>query len=342
MSETMAASAPAPLTKAGDPPVLEVRNLTRVFRIGKTWLAEGRPLRAVDDISLKVRRGEVLAIVGESGCGKTTLSRLMLGLQPPTSGEIEVGGQPLAGIDRKAFARNVQPVFQDPYSSLNPRKTIAAIIRDPLDIHNVGDDASRTARVIEVMEQVGLPRRFMHSYPNQMSGGQRQRVAIARALVMRPHVLICDEPTSALDVSVQAQILNLLQDLRRELNLTYVFISHDLSVVEYMADYVAVMYLGRFVEIGPAQEVLSTPRHPYTQALLDSILTPEPDRGLPKIDLVAGFPDPLNPPPGCRFHPRCPKAMAVCKSEAPRRLLQGRSEVECHLYDDELASGSAG
>lgn len=327
-----------PAVQSSESPVLEVRNLTRIFNIGKGWLTQGRPLRAVDDISLKIRRGEVLAIVGESGCGKTTLSRLMLGLQQPSSGTIMVGGEPLLDIDRKVFARNIQPVFQDPYSSLNPRKTIAGIIGDPLEIHNVGTPESRNARVIEVMEQVGLPRRFMHSYPNQMSGGQRQRVAIARALVMRPEVLICDEPTSALDVSVQAQILNLLQELRQELNLTYVFISHDLSVVEYMADYVAVMYLGRFVEIGPASEVLNTPRHPYTQALLNSILTPDPQKGLPQIDLVAGFPDPLNPPPGCRFHPRCPKAMAICKSEPPARLLQGRSEVECHLYDGEKAS----
>ncbi|MBM3606855.1 MAG: ATP-binding cassette domain-containing protein [Alphaproteobacteria bacterium] len=315
-------------------PVLEIKDLSRVFHIGKGWLNAGKPLRAVDNISLTVRRGEVLAIVGESGCGKTTLSRLMLGLQPPTSGSIMAGGQPLTGIDRKAFARNVQPVFQDPYSSLNPRKTIASIIGDPLEIHAVGTPQERQARVIEVMEQVGLPRRFMHSYPSQMSGGQRQRVAIARALVMRPEVLICDEPTSALDVSVQAQILNLLQDLRRELNLTYVFISHDLSVVEYMADIVAVMYLGRFVEVGPAREVLNTPRHPYTQALLDSILTPEAGKGLPKIDLVAGFPDPLNPPPGCRFHPRCTKAMDICKSVQPARLHQGRNEIECHLYSE--------
>lgn len=322
------------VTPADEPPVLELRNLSRVFHIGKGWMNDGKPLRAVDNVTLTVRRGEVLAIVGESGCGKTTLSRMMLGLQPPTSGDILASGEPLTGIDRKVFARNVQPVFQDPYSSLNPRKTIAAIIGDPLDIHDVGTPQSREARVIEVMEQVGLPRRFMHSYPNQMSGGQRQRVAIARALVMRPKVLICDEPTSALDVSVQAQILNLLQDLRHELNLTYVFISHDLSVVEYMADIVAVMYLGRFVEVGPASEVLSTPRHPYTQALLDSILTPEAGKGLPNIDLVAGFPDPLNPPPGCRFHPRCTKAMDICKTQRPERRQIGASEIECHLYDE--------
>ena len=324
----------APLPHADDErPVLEVRNLTRVFEIGKSWLKEGKPLRAVDGVSLTVKRGEVLAIVGESGCGKTTLSRMMLGLQKPSEGDIRVLGEPLVGVNRKAFARRVQPVFQDPYSSLNPRKTIGQIVGDPLIIHNIGTQEERDLRVQTVMEQVGLPRRFVHSYPSQMSGGQRQRVAIARALVMKPEVLICDEPTSALDVSVQAQILNLLQDLRRELNLTYIFISHDLSVVEYMADYVAVMYLGRFVEIGPAAQVLNTPKHPYTQALLDSILTPDAHLGLPQLDLRAGFPDPLNPPPGCRFHPRCAKAMDVCAKVSPEMRVVDGTEVACHLHD---------
>ncbi len=318
--------------KDAEAPVLEVRDLTRVFSIGKSWLKEGKPLRAVDGVSLTVKRGEVLAIVGESGCGKTTLSRLMLGLQQPSGGDIRVLGEPLVGVDRKAFARRVQPVFQDPYSSLNPRKTIGQIVGDPLIIHNVGAPSERLARVETVMEQVGLPRRLVNSYPSQMSGGQRQRVAIARALVMKPEVLICDEPTSALDVSVQAQILNLLQDLREELNLTYIFISHDLSVVEYMADYVAVMYLGRFVEVGPAKQVLNTPKHPYTQALLDSILTPDAHLGLPQLDLRAGFPDPLNPPPGCRFHPRCVKAMDVCSKSTPKMVRIDDTDVECHLY----------
>ncbi|MDB5571833.1 MAG: ATP-binding cassette protein [Hyphomicrobiales bacterium] len=318
---------------AAESPVLELRNLTRVFSIGKRFLREGKPLRAVDGVSLSIPRGEVLAIVGESGCGKTTLSRMMLGLQQPTSGEIFVSGEPLADVDRKAFARRVQPVFQDPYSSLNPRKTIGQIIADPLHIHGVGAPADRLAAAQDMMERVGLARRLVHSYPSQLSGGQRQRVAIARALVMRPEILICDEPTSALDVSVQAQILNLLQTLRAELNLTYVFITHDLSVVEYMADHVAVMYLGRILETGPVREVLHAPRHPYTRALLDSILTPEPGLGLPRPDLGRGFPDPLDPPPGCRFHPRCPKAFAPCATLPPARVSEGDASVECHLYD---------
>ncbi len=321
-----------------EPLALDIQHLTQVFHIGKGWLKAGKPLRAVDDVSLQVRNGEVLAIVGESGCGKTTLSRLMLGLQSPTSGKILVNGEPLVDVDRKAFARRVQPVFQDPYSSLNPRRTIGEIIMDPLLIHNIGTPQERQARVEETMEKVGLPHRMIHSYPSQMSGGQRQRVAIARALVMRPEVLICDEPTSALDVSVQAQILNLLQQLRDELNLTYIFISHDLSVVEYMADYVAVMYLGRFVEVGPAREVLTKPKHPYTQVLLSSVLTPEPESGLPHIDLGSGFPDPLNPPAGCRFHPRCPKATEVCSESAPEKITVDGSVVECHLYSNGAAA----
>jgi len=327
-------SGPTPASSEGETLALEIRNLTQIFHLGGGWFGKGKPLRAVDNVSISIRHGEVLAIVGESGCGKTTLSRLMLGLQTPTSGEIFVNGEALVDVDRKAFARRVQPVFQDPYSSLNPRRTVGEIIMDPLVIHNIGAPRDRLARVEETMAKVGLPHRMIHSYPSQMSGGQRQRIAIARALVMRPDVLICDEPTSALDVSVQAQILNLLQDLRNEFNLTYIFISHDLSVVEYMADFVAVMYLGRFVEVGPAREALSAPKHPYTQALLASILTPDPELDLPHLDLGQGFPDPLNPPSGCRFHPRCPKAMDICSRESPAPRMVEHTQVECHLYEE--------
>ena len=291
-----------------------------------------RDLKAVDDASLSIRRGEVVAVVGESGCGKTTLSRMILGLERPTDGDILLDGAPVAGIDRLALSRRVQPVFQDPYSSLNPRKTIGQIIADPLQIHRIGTSAEQTAKVEAIMERVGLPRRLIHSYPSQLSGGQRQRVAIARALVMKPEILICDEPTSALDVSVQAQILNLLKDLRDEFDLTYVFISHDLSVVRYMADRVLVMYLGRIVETGPTADVLGSPKHPYTKALLASILTPEPGLGLPELNLGRGFPDPTNPPTGCRFHPRCPAQMLVCAKQAPALVEVGATRVECHLY----------
>jgi peptide/nickel transport system ATP-binding protein len=272
-------------------PALEVRELSRSFTVGGGLLRTGKTLRAVEDINLSVQRGESLGIVGESGSGKTTLSRMMLGLTPPTRGEIRLDARSIASFDRRELARKIQPIFQDPYSSLNPRKTIGQIIRLPLEAHGMGSDAERDRAVEEIMTQVGLAPRLQHSYPRQLSGGQRQRVAIARALVVKPEILICDEPTSALDVSVQAQILNLLKDLRAAFNLTYIFITHDLGVLHYMADRVAVMYMGRIVELGDTRDILAAPRHPYAQALLGSILTPDPHLGLPDLNLARGFPD---------------------------------------------------
>ena len=317
--------------KSGDV-VLECRGVGRLFTHGTALLATGKTLRAVEDENLSLRRGEMLAIVGESGCGKTTLSRMMLGLLAPTSGEIRVGGMPIHSIGRHDVARRIQPVFQDPYSSLNPRKTLASIIALPLEVHLIGARDERRARVEQLMELVGLPRRLIYAYPSQLSGGQRQRVAIARALAMSPEIVICDEPTSALDVSVQAQILNLLQELRRELNLTFVIVSHNLAVVEHMADRVAVMYLGRVIEAGPTAAIFAQPRHPYTQTLLDSVLTPDPSRGLPEFALGPGFPNPLDPPPGCSFHPRCPKVIAICNKLRPVTQFDQTRVVECHLY----------
>ena len=319
-------------------PALELRGLSRIFEVGGGLFQRGNMLRAVDEINLDVKRGESLGVVGESGSGKTTLSRLMLGLLNPSLGDIKIEGRSIASIDRRELARKIQPVFQDPYSSLNPRKTISRIIRLPLDAHGIGSREEREKAVDLIMAQVGLSPRLKHSYPSQLSGGQRQRVAIARALIVKPEILICDEPTSALDVSVQAQILNLLKDLREAFNLTYVFITHDLGVLDYMADRVAVMYMGRIVELGATRDVLAGPSHPYAQALLNSILTPNPHLDLPDLDLAHGFPDPLNPPAGCVFHPRCGKALDIC-SKTPPRAIHGQDHlVECHLFPSELQS----
>ncbi len=320
--------------------LLECRGVGRVFALGAGMFTPKRMLRAVDGVDLAIQRGEVVALVGELGCGKTTLSRMLLGLLTPTSGEIRLAGKPIATIDRAEVARRVQPVFQDPYSSLNPRKPLASIIALPLDVHGIGTAAERRQRVEELMELVGLPRRLLYVYPSQLSGGQRQRVAIARALAMNPEIVICDEPTSALDVSVQAQILNLLQDLRRELNLTFVIVSHNLAVVEHMADRVAVMYLGRVIETGPTAEIFANPRHPYTSTLLESVLTPEPQRGLPEFALGPGFPNPLDPPTGCTFHPRCPKEMPDCARLRPEATRHGDTLVECHLYRAEATASA--
>ena len=314
-------------------PVLECDRVTRLFRVKRGLFETPVALRAVDDVSFAVHGGEVLAIVGESGCGKTTLARMLLGLLPPSSGSIRFAGRPMEGVGRSEIAARVQPVFQDPYSSLNPRKTLGQIVGLPLAVHRIGTEDERRARIAEIMELVGLPPHLVHAYPNQLSGGQRQRVAIARALAIRPAIVVFDEPTSALDVSVQAQILNLLMELRRTLELTYIFISHDLAVVEHIADRVAVMYLGRLVELGDTGRIFEGPRHPYTETLLRSILTPDPALGLPPGPFDGEFPDPLAPPSGCRFHPRCPKAMEHCGEAAPEARTDSSGLVECHLYN---------
>ncbi len=285
-------------------------------------------VRAVDGVSLQVSSGSVLGIVGESGCGKSTLARLILGLLAPTSGEVLVDGQRLDRMDRRARAQLIQPVFQDPYASLNPRQRVRDIVALPLRAQGRWDVA---APVTAMLDRVGLSPATASRLPRELSGGQRQRVAIARALVAGPRVVICDEPTSALDVSVQAQILNLLAELRQELNLTLVFISHNLAVVEHIATEVAVMYLGRIVEQAPVDELFGTPRHPYTRALLASVLTPEPGLGLPDPGLGDTVPDPAHIPPGCRFHPRCNIAIPDCQVRAPEGLHRDGRLVECWL-----------
>jgi len=315
------------------PPLAELRGVERHFRVGGGLLRAARDLRAVDRVSLAIRSGEVLGIVGESGCGKSTLARMLLGLLPPSAGEILIDGRPIGSLGARALARRVQPVFQDPYASLNPRRRIGAIIAAPLIVHRIGDAKERRAEVERLMHLVGLPQRHHDAYPGELSGGQRQRVAIARALVMRPAMVICDEPTSALDVSVQSQILNLLADLQQEFGLTYILISHNLAVVEHIATRVAVMYLGRIVEENETEALFRAPRHPYTKALLASVLTPEPGLGVPDTGLGLAFPNPLAPPRGCTFHPRCPDAGPRCRATVPRDVRDGDLLIACHLHD---------
>ncbi len=324
-----------------DTPVLELRNVTKTYKIKQGLFGTPKPLTAVNDVTLKLHKGDVLGLVGESGCGKSTLAKVLLGLEAPTSGEVLVDGEALGGQDRLALARRIQPIFQDPYSSLNPRKRIQDIIALPLRVHGVGNEASREKAVREILDVVGLPARVLTNYPSQMSGGQRQRVAIARALVMRPEIVICDEPTSALDVSVQSQILNLLGDLRREFGLTYLFISHNLAVVEHLATEVAVMYLGRIVEKTTVANLFDAPRHPYSQALLKSVLTPDPSMDVPETHLGMDYPNPIDPPSGCHFHPRCPAATKLCETRAPRAVQDARGLVECHLHDEDVAMTTA-
>ncbi|SFT57529.1 ABC transporter ATP-binding protein [Sedimentitalea nanhaiensis] len=316
-----------------DAPVLELRGVTKTYSVKQGLFGAPKPLTAVNDVTLTLGRGEVLGLVGESGCGKSTLAKILLGLEAPTQGEVLVDGERIDATDRRRLARRIQPIFQDPYSSLNPRKSIEDIVSLPLLVHNVGDAASRTKAVREILDIVGLPARVMQTYPSQMSGGQRQRVAIARALIMKPEIVICDEPTSALDVSVQSQILNLLGDLRSEFGLTYLFISHDLAVIEHLATRVAVMYLGRIVEEADVAGLFDQSRHPYTQALLKSVLTPDPGMGVPDTELGMEYPNPIAPPPGCHFHPRCPAAMDRCKIIAPLPIPTPDGHVECHLFD---------
>ncbi|AYN97048.1 ATP-binding cassette domain-containing protein [Pseudomonas sp. LTJR-52] len=312
---------------------LELCDIRREFTIRRGLLKAPATLKAVDGVSLRLMRGETLGLVGESGSGKSTLAKILLGLLKPSGGDVLVNGRYLTSTDRKDMARHIQPIFQDPYSSLNPRKTLRQIVTLPLIVHGIGTPAERDRRALEMLDVVGLPKRVIDSYPNQLSGGQRQRVAIARALVMRPDILICDEPTSALDVSVQAQILNLLLDLKREFGLTYLLISHNLAVIEHLADRVAVMYLGRIVEQRSCKAVFAEPAHPYTQALLDSVLTPDPTLGIPDIGLRGSFPNPISPPSGCTFHPRCAHCFEPCSGTAPGGLpIQGGS-VRCHLHD---------
>jgi len=318
--------------------LLEVRDLAKWFEAGGGWLGRRRRvIRAVDGISFNLQPGETLGLVGESGCGKSTTGRSILRLIEPTSGEVTFQGRNVTTLDNRsllALRKGMQIIFQDPYASLNPRMRVADILSEGMAALGVEKDAAaRGKRVDELLEHVGLPRDARDRYPHEFSGGQRQRIAIARALAVKPKLIVCDEPTSALDVSVQAQILNLLKSLQAELGLSYLFITHNIAVVEYLAHEVAVMYLGRIVERGTAEEVLRSPKHPYTQALLASVPKIEPGGGREVLRLEGELPSPVNPPAGCHFNPRCPKVMAECRVNYPGDFeLSGTRKVACWLY----------
>ncbi|MGI6186785.1 ABC transporter ATP-binding protein [Brevibacillus sp. MCWH] len=325
-------------------PLLEVKGLKKHFPIKSGFFKKTKGyVKAVDGIDLQVFPGETLGIVGESGCGKSTTGRTILRLLEPTAGEVWFDGKDLARLSREEMRRmrkDLQMVFQDPYASLNPRMTIKQILMESLAVHNIGTREERLATIEEMIEIVGLRKEHLNRHPHDFSGGQRQRIGIARALVVKPKLIIADEPVSALDVSIQSQILNLLKDLKKEFNLTLMFISHDLSVVKHLCDRVAVMYLGRVVEIADKRTLFDNPSHPYTRALLSAVPVAKPRQKRERILLTGDLPSPANPPSGCTFHPRCPHATDLCKTKAPSLAdIGGGQFVSCHLvHAGELAT----
>ena len=295
--------------------ILEVKNLKKYFPV------ESKAVKAVDDVSFDVYRNETLSIVGESGCGKSTTGRCLIGLNKPTSGEVIYNGKNIVGIsdkEQRVLCKDLQMIFQDPYSSLNPRMTIGSILEEPLIIHKIcKTKEERMQRVLDMLEKVGMRRDHYYRYPHEFSGGQRQRIGIARALILEPKLVVCDEPVSALDVSIQSQVLNLLAEVKKEMNITYVFISHNMSVVRYISDRVGVMYLGHLVELAGTEELYNNPLHPYTQALLSTVPEPDPHVKREQIMLKGDIPSPLNPPSGCIFHNRCPYNEPICQDQMP-------------------------
>lgn len=316
--------------------LVEARNLVKYYPIrGGVFLKEVAAVKAVDDVSLTIRSGETMGLVGESGCGKTTFGRAILRLEEPTAGEVIFKGRNLLACDAKemrALRKQMQIIFQDPFSSLNPRKTIAQIIGEPLLVHGMKNRKQREERVLYLLDVVGLRPEQMRRYPHMFSGGQRQRIGVARALALNPELIVCDEAVSALDVSIQAQVLNLLKDLQQEFGLTYLFISHDLHVVEHISDRVAVMYLGKIVELAPSKELYKKPLHPYSQALLSASPMPDPKRKHKRIILKGDVPSPIDPPSGCRFHTRCIYARDLCSRKEPAlREIESYHYAACHF-----------
>lgn len=319
-------------------PLLEVRNLRKAFPIKKSLTGKvQQELIAVDDISFKLYPGETLGIVGESGCGKTTMGRTILRLHDASGGEIIYNGKNIENYSKskmRSLRTEMQIIFQDPYSSLPPRATVGDILSEPVRVHKIVPPSQVKDYVIDLMEQCGLRDYYYERYPHEFSGGQRQRICIARALSVNPKLVVCDEPVSALDVSIQAQIINLLKKLQKERNLTYLFISHDLSVVKFISDKIGVMYLGSMVEFGDKKDIFSNPLHPYTKALFSAIPNPDPDKKMERIVLKGDIPSPANPPKGCRFHTRCPQACERCGQDVPAyREVESGHFVACHLMD---------
>ncbi|MFD2169889.1 ABC transporter ATP-binding protein [Tumebacillus lipolyticus] len=316
--------------------ILEVNGLKKYFPIRDGALSKVQGyVKAVDDVSFSVREGETLGIVGESGCGKSTTGRAILRLTEPTDGKVIFQGQSLTELKKdqlRKIRRDLQIVFQDPFASLNPRMTIGSILEEPLKIHGMSNGQERKQKVKELLEIVGLTEHHIGNYPHQFSGGQRQRIGIARALITKPKLIVADEPVSALDVSIQSQILNLMKDLQEQFGLTYLFISHDLSVVRHISDRVGVMYLGRMVELAPKEKLYADPQHPYTQALLSAVPYPNPREKRERVILTGDVPSPANPPSGCAFHTRCPACMEICKTERPQtKEVSPGHFVACHL-----------